>query len=276
MATAPTPEGLGRFSALTRGWFEGAFAAPTNSQVGAWDALASEQDVLVVAPTGSGKTLAAFLSAIDRLATAPAVPERQRLRVLYVSPLKALAADIERNLRAPLAGLRAAAARLDRPLPDITVGMRTGDTPTEVRRRFPAHPPDILITTPESLFLLLTSRAREALAHVDTVIVDEVHSVVATKRGAHLALSLERLDELLERPARRIGLSATVRPLDEVARFLGGPRPVTVVAPPSEKAFDLSVVVPVEDMAAIGPEGSGEPHDGPAGSASGSSPSDGA
>ena len=236
MAAAPTPGGLGRFSALTRGWFEGAFAAPTQAQVGAWDALASDQDVLVVAPTGSGKTLAAFLSAIDRLAGAPEVPERERLRVLYISPLKALAADIERNLRAPLAGLRAAAARLDAPLPDITVGMRTGDTPADVRRRFPAHPPDILITTPESLFLLLTSRAREALANVDTVIVDEVHSVVATKRGAHLALSLERLDELLERPARRIGLSATVRPLDEVARFLGGPRPVTVVAPPSEKA----------------------------------------
>ncbi|MFL6186860.1 MAG: DEAD/DEAH box helicase, partial [Actinomycetes bacterium] len=252
MATTPSPGGLGRFSILTRDWFEGAFAAPTQAQVGAWDALASEQDVLVVAPTGSGKTLAAFLSAIDRLATAPPVPERERLRVLYVSPLKALAADIERNLRTPLAGLRAAAARLDLHLPDITTGMRTGDTPADARRRFPTHPPDILITTPESLFLLLTSRAREALAHVDTVIVDEVHSVVATKRGAHLALSLERLDELLERPARRIGLSATVRPLDEVARFLGGPRPVTVVAPPSEKAFDLSVVVPVEDMAAIG------------------------
>jgi ATP-dependent Lhr-like helicase len=252
VTAAQTPGGLGRFSPLTRGWFEGAFAAPTQAQVGAWDALAQDQDVLVVAPTGSGKTLAAFLSTIDRLAAARPVPERERLRVLYISPLKALAADIERNLRAPLAGLRAAAARLDQPLPDITVGMRTGDTPAEVRRRFPAHPPDILITTPESLFLLLTSKAREALASVDTVIVDEVHSVVATKRGAHLALSLERLDELLERPARRIGLSATVRPLDEVARFLGGPRPVTVVAPPSEKAFDLSVVVPVEDMTAIG------------------------
>src|SRR5215211_2228236 len=266
MATAPPPpDGLGRFSALTRGWFEGAFAAPTQAQTGAWDALAQDQDVLVVAPTGSGKTLAAFLSAIDRLATAPPVPERERLRVLYVSPLKALAADIERNLRTPLAGLRAAAARLDLHLPDITTGMRTGDTPADARRRFPTHPPDILITTPESLFLLLTSRAREALAHVDTVIVDEVHSVVATKRGAHLALSLERLDELLERPARRIGLSATVRPLEEVARFLGGPRPVRVVAPPSEKAFDLAVVVPVEDMAAIG-----EPSEDPAsGSASG-------
>src|SRR5919108_4247867 len=250
-STPPAPAaGLGRFSALTRSWFEGAFAAPTPAQTGAWDALAREQDVLVVAPTGSGKTLAAFLSAIDRLATAPPTDPRRRLRVLYVSPLKALAADIERNLRAPLAGLRAAAARLDLPLPEITVGMRTGDTPAEARRRLPRQPPHILITTPESLFLLLTSAAREALAAVDTVIVDEVHSVVATKRGAHLALSLERLDELLERPARRIGLSATVRPLDEVARFLGGIHPVSVVAPPSEKDFDLSVVVPVEDMAA--------------------------
>src|ERR687890_681107 len=204
MATAASPGGLGRFSALTRGWFEGAFAAPTQAQVGAWDALAQDQDVLVVAPTGSGKTLAAFLSAIDRLATAAPVPGGERLRVLYIPPLKALAADIERNLRAPLAGLRAAAAGQDLPLPGITVGMRTGDTPADARRRFQIHPPDILITTPESLFLLLTSRAREALAHVDTVIVDEVHSVVATKRGAHLALSLERLDELLERLAELI------------------------------------------------------------------------
>jgi len=151
-----------------------------------------------------------------------------------------------------LAGLRAVAARLGQPLPQLTVDMRTGDTPAEARRRFPAKPPDILITTPESLFLLLTSQAREALRQVETVIVDEVHSVVGTKRGAHLALSLERLDELLPRPAQRIGLSATVRPLDEVARFLGGRQPVTVVAPPSQKSFDLQVVVPVEDMAAIG------------------------
>jgi ATP-dependent Lhr-like helicase len=266
-AAAPTPAtgpaGLGRFSALTRAWFESAFAAPTPAQAGAWDALAREQDVLVVAPTGSGKTLAAFLSAIDRLATAPPVDPGRRLRVLYVSPLKALAADIERNLRAPLAGLRAAAARLDLPLPEITVAMRTGDTPADARRRFTRHPPDILITTPESLFLLLTSGAREALTSIDTVIVDEVHSVVATKRGAHLALSLERLDELLERPARRIGLSATVRPLDEVARFLGGPRPVGVVAPPSEKSFDLHVVVPVENMAAPD-EAAADPADGDA------------
>ncbi len=273
----PAEGPLRHFSPLTRSWFAGAFAAPTAAQALAWEAIAAEKDVLVVAPTGSGKTLAAFLSAIDRLASLPGAPRAgppgagearppaahkaagpapgaaERLRVLYVSPLKALAADIERNLRAPLAGVRVAAARLDLPLPEITVGMRTGDTPADARRRFPSAPPDILITTPESLFLLLTSRAREALRFVDTVIVDEVHSVVATKRGAHLAVSLERLDELLTgEPARRIGLSATVRPTDEVARFLGGPRPVTVVAPPSEKEFDLSVVVPVEDMAAIG------------------------
>src|SRR6266516_2862127 len=274
MNTTPAPitpnTPLEHFSPLTRAWFRDAFAAPTAAQAGAWAAIAGGQDALVVAPTGSGKTLAAFLSAIDRLATAPPVPARERLRVLYVSPLKALAADIERNLRTPLAGLRAAAARLDLPLPQLSVAMRTGDTPADARRRFPAKPPDILITTPESLFLLLTSQAREALRQVETVIVDEVHSVVGTKRGAHLALSLERLDDLLERPAQRIGLSATVRPLDEVARFLGGGRPVTVVAPPSEKAFDLSVVVPVEDLAAIGAEpaqGGGEAVDGVEGAA---------
>src|SRR6266487_4004450 len=271
-ANAPATPGpsLERFSQLTRAWFQDAFAAPAAAQAGAWAAIAAGQDALVVAPTGSGKTLAAFLYAIDRLATAPPVPAVERLRVLYVSPLKALAADIERNLRTPLAGLRAAAARLDLPLPQLTVGMRTGDTPAEARRRFAQAPPDILITTPESLFLLLTSQAREALRYLDTVIVDEVHSVVATKRGAHLAVSLERLDDLLERPAQRIGLSATVRPLDEVARFLGGGRPVTVVAPPSEKAFDLSVVVPVEDLAAIGAEpaqGGGEAVDGVEGAA---------
>src|SRR6266508_1747343 len=240
---------VGRFSPLTRAWFQGAFAAPTPAQVGAWEAIAEGGNVQVVAPTGSGKTLAAFLSAIDRLATAPPVEPKRRLRVLYISPLKALAADVERNLRAPLAGLRAVAARLDLPLPQLTVAMRTGDTPADARRRFPSRPPDILITTPESLFLLLTSQAREALRQVETVIVDEVHSVVDTKRGAHLALSLERLDELLSRPAQRIGLSATVRPLEEVARFLGGVQPVNVVAPPSQKSFDLEVVVPVEDMA---------------------------
>jgi ATP-dependent Lhr-like helicase len=248
----PAERPLGRFSTLTRTWFEDAFAEPTPAQSGAWEAIADGGNALVVAPTGSGKTLAAFLHALDRLAAEPAADPKRRLRVLYVSPLKALAADIERNLRTPLAGLRAVAARLGLPLPQISVDMRTGDTPADARRRFLSKPPDILITTPESLFLLLTSQAREALRQVETVIVDEVHSVVGTKRGAHLALSLERLDALLPRPAQRIGLSATVRPLDEVARFLGGPQPVTVVAPPSQKSFDLEVVVPVEDMAAPG------------------------
>jgi ATP-dependent helicase Lhr and Lhr-like helicase len=250
---------LGRFSTLTRTWFEGAFETPTPAQVGAWDAIAAGGNALVVAPTGSGKTLAAFLGAIDRLAAAPPVDPKRRLRVLYVSPLKALAADVERNLRTPLAGLRTVAARLDEPMPQLTVDMRTGDTPADARRRFSSKPPDILITTPESLFLLLTSQAREALRQIDTVIIDEVHSVIGTKRGSHLALSLERLDELLPKPAQRIGLSATVRPLEEVARFLGGKQPVAVVSPPSPKSFDLKVVVPVEDMSAIGEVPGGPP-----------------
>jgi ATP-dependent Lhr-like helicase len=252
-------EPLARFSGITRSWFEAAFAEPTAAQTGAWEAIGSGKDALVVAPTGSGKTLAAFLFALDRLASARPVPGDQRLRVVYVSPLKALAVDIERNLRSPLAGMRAAAARRGETMPEIAVAVRTGDTPQEDRRRFAKHPPDILITTPESLFLILTSQAREALRSVDTVIVDEIHSVVATKRGAHLALSLERLDALSAVPVQRIGLSATVRPLAEVARFLSGGRPVEIVAPPSEKRFDLSVVVPVPDLGAIGDDAPGPP-----------------
>src|SRR5438309_9953597 len=243
---------LARFSAVTSDWFESAFAEPTPAQNDAWEAISTGEDVLVVAPTGSGKTLAAFLWALDRLAGAAPVPRTERLRILYVSPLKALAVDIERNLRSPLAGMRAAAARADATLPDISVAVRTGDTPPEDRRRFPKQPPDILITTPESLFLILTSQAREALRSVETVIVDEVHSVAATKRGSHLALSLERLDELLPQPAQRIGLSATVRPLDEVARFLGGTRDVTVVQPPASKSIEVEVVVPLEDLGELG------------------------
>ena len=218
---APARDPLAGFAAPTRAWFTAAFHAPTAAQAGAWQAIDEGSDVLVVAPTGSGKTLAAFLAALDRLSsTPPPAQALRRCRVLYVSPLKALAVDVQRNLRAPLAGLRQAAVRLGLPEPEIEVGIRSGDTPPAERRRFATHPPDILITTPESLFLLLTSAAREALRGVETVIVDEVHAVAGTKRGAHLALSLERLDELLPAPAQRIGLSATVRPVEGVAGWL--------------------------------------------------------
>ncbi|MER7415605.1 ATP-dependent helicase [Micromonospora peucetia] len=237
------------FGAATREWFGAAFAAPTAAQTGAWSSVAAGHNALVVAPTGSGKTLAAFLWSLDRLAREPAPADpRHRCRVLYVSPLKALAVDVERNLRTPLTGIRQAASRLGVAPPEITVGMRTGDTPADERRAFARTPPDILITTPESLFLLLTSAARDSLRGVETVIIDEVHAVAGTKRGAHLALSLERLDELLPAPAQRVGLSATVRPVDACARFLGGARPVDVVAPPTAKTIEVSVQVPVEDM----------------------------
>jgi ATP-dependent Lhr-like helicase len=250
----PTQPPLTRFTPPTRAWFEGAFSAPTAAQVGAWKAISSGENALVVAPTGSGKTLAAFLWSLDRLATLPRPAElSRRCRVLYVSPLKALAVDIERNLRAPLAGIRAAAARMSLPEPDIAVAVRSGDTPADERRQFTKTPPDVLITTPESLFLLLTSaRARESLRGVETVIVDEVHAVAGTKRGAHLAVSLERLDALLDAPAQRVGLSATVRPVEEVARFLGGARDVTIVRPPAAKTIQVDVMVPVEDMSRLG------------------------
>jgi len=251
-------DALAPFSPATRAWFAGAFDAPTPAQVEGWAAIASGQHTLVCAPTGSGKTLAAFLWSLDRLLTSPpAEEEGERLRVLYVSPLKALTYDVERNLRGPLVGIANEASRTGIALPDVRVGTRTGDTPAQDRRRFQKHPPDILITTPESLYLLLTSQAREALAFVDTVIVDEVHAVAATKRGAHLALSLERLDHLIAkagRPApRRIGLSATQRPLSEVARFLAGPgRHVSIVDAGVRKTLDLQVVVPVPDMGELG------------------------
>ncbi|MER5422234.1 ATP-dependent helicase [Streptosporangium roseum] len=265
---AVTGSALDHFTPVTRDWFTGAFASPTAAQEGAWASIARGDNTLVVAPTGSGKTLAAFLWSLDRLAAeraastgGPAVDtaggrrrSREddapagRCRVLYVSPLKALAVDVERNLRAPLAGMRQTARRLGLAVPEISVAIRSGDTSPQERRRFAARPSDILITTPESLFLLLTSQAREALRGVETVIVDEVHAVAATKRGAHLALSLERLDALLPQPAQRIGLSATVRPVNEVAAFLGGPRPAAVIQPPSEKTIEVKVVVPIEDM----------------------------
>ncbi|MDQ0379975.1 ATP-dependent helicase [Amycolatopsis thermophila] len=241
---------LEQFSPATRDWFAGAFAAPTQAQEGAWRAAQAGEHALVVAPTGSGKTLAAFLWALDRLAVEPPAADAQRrCRVLYVSPLKALAVDVQRNLRAPLAGIRQASHRLGQTPPDITVGMRTGDTSPAERRTFLKTPPDILVTTPESLFLILTSSARESLRGVETVILDEVHAVAGGKRGAHLALSLERLDALLPKPAQRIGLSATVRPVDEVSSFLTGGRPVRVVQPKTAKTIEVRVEVPVEDMA---------------------------
>ncbi|MFI6088945.1 ATP-dependent helicase [Streptomyces sp. NPDC051218] len=253
-SSAPgAPGALDGFSPATRSWFTGAFSAPTSAQAGAWQAIGEGSDVLVVAPTGSGKTLAAFLAALDQLAsTPPPADPKKRCRVLYVSPLKALAVDVERNLRSPLTGIRQESVRLGLPEPEVRVGIRSGDTPPAERRSMATRPPDILITTPESLFLMLTSAARDALAGIETVILDEVHAVAGTKRGAHLALSLERLDELLPRPARRIGLSATVRPVDEVARYLSPQRRVEIVQPPSGKEFDLSVVVPVEDLGELG------------------------
>jgi ATP-dependent Lhr-like helicase len=256
----PPAAGLEPFSAAVRAWFESAFEAPTPAQAGGWGAIAAGRHTLIHAPTGSGKTLAAFLWCLDRLVRDPS-PEPSRthrgtVRTLYVSPLKALTYDIERNLRAPLHGISLAARRLGEPEPRISVASRTGDTPQEVRRELARRPPDILVTTPESLYLLLTSQAREILAGVETVILDEVHAIAGTKRGAHLALSLERLEHLRgddAPPLQRIGLSATQRPLETIARFLGGAgRDVEIVDAGGRKALDLRVVVPVEDMARLG------------------------
>lgn len=250
---------LARFGAPTRKWFTDVFSQPTSAQVGAWESISGGNHTLVIAPTGSGKTLAAFLWALDSLLnTAPDTPVLPGLeepaaggggtRVLYISPLKALGVDVERNLRSPLAGIRATAHELGVSHPSVSVGVRSGDTPAAERRQLVKNPPDILITTPESLYLMLTSQARQTLANIDTVIIDEVHAMAATKRGTHLALSLERLDAMLSRPAQRIGLSATVEPPEEVARFLGGAAPVHIVRPPAAKQWELNVRVPVEDM----------------------------
>jgi ATP-dependent helicase Lhr and Lhr-like helicase len=237
---------LSSFSPPARAWFERAFAAPTPAQAQAWSAIARGEHVLVSAPTGSGKTLAAFLWALDRLSVAGADggAEARSTRVVYVSPLKALAYDIERNLRVPLRGIGAR---------HVSVGIRTGDTPQRERAAMARNPPDILITTPESLYLMLTSRARESLRGVEAVIVDEIHAVAASKRGAHLALTLERLTAQVEdggASVQRIGLSATQRPLEEIGRFLVGPgREVTIVDAGVRKRLDLRIEVPVESMA---------------------------
>ncbi len=259
------PDPLASFSDATRDWFRSSFAEPTAAQAQGWPAIAAGEHTLICAPTGSGKTLAAFLWCIDRLISEP-LPEdpQRRLRVLYVSPLKALVHDVDRNLRSPLAGINMYARKLGLPAREVTVGMRTGDTPADERRAFGKHPPDILVTTPESLYLLLTSQAREALRGIEWVIVDEIHALAGTKRGAHLALSLERLETLTARPPQRIGLSATQRPLSVVAGYLGGretpaadaqagaPRAVRIVDAGVRKTLEIEVVVPVEDMAAIG------------------------
>jgi ATP-dependent Lhr-like helicase len=233
-------EPLAPFSPETRAWFEGTFDEPTPAQALGWPAIATGKNTLIQAPTGSGKTLAAFLYGIDKLTPAPG----QGLRLLYVSPLKALNYDIERNLRGPLAGLRS----------ELTVAVRTGDTPQKERQRMLRHPPDILITTPESLFLMLTSQAREILRGVETLILDEVHAVAGTKRGSHLALSVERLDRLVmsgdqvRGPVQRIGLSATQRPLEEIGRFVSGAREIQLVDAGRAKELDLEIVVPLDDM----------------------------
>ncbi|MBS2022864.1 MAG: DEAD/DEAH box helicase, partial [Deltaproteobacteria bacterium] len=254
---------LNAFHEPVRSWFESSFQAPTRAQTLGWTPIVQGTNTLLLAPTGSGKTLAAFLSALDRLLFTEPPPQDRRCRVLYVSPLKALAVDVERNLRAPLAGIALTAERMGVKVHVPEVGIRTGDTPQKDRARMVRAMPDILITTPESLFLMLTSRAREGLKSVDTVIVDEIHALVGTKRGAHLFLSLERLEALRKgkKPLQRIGLSATQRPLDEIARALGGgvpgehgwtPRPVEIVDAGTKRQIELRVEVPVDDMSRMG------------------------
>jgi ATP-dependent helicase Lhr and Lhr-like helicase len=247
---------LAPFSAPVRRWFEASFEGPTPAQAGGWEAISSGANTLICAPTGSGKTLASFLWGIDKLSR-----ENDRgdgVRLVYVSPLKALSYDIERNLRAPLRGIGA----------DITVGLRTGDTPQKERRAMRKNPPDILITTPESLYLMLSSGVREILFSTEAVIVDEIHAVAQSKRGSHLALSLERLEHLVTADAiQRIGLSATQRPLERIAQFLVGPkRECKIVDAGIAKELDLEIVVPVEDMAEPGapafPNEDGNPTDG--------------
>ena len=242
------------FHPSVREWFDTAFGSPTRAQQLGWPAIAKGDWTLIFAPTGSGKTLAAFLWCLERLLFAPPPEKERRCRAIYISPLKALAVDVERNLRVPLAGIAEVAARRGERLSMPSIAIRTGDTPSSERNRFRRDPADILITTPESLYLMLTSGVRDVLRGVETVVIDEIHALVPNKRGAHLALSLERLERLTARPPQRIGLSATQRPLEEVARFLcgaGEDRSVVIVDTAEKKQLSLRVEVPVEEMARL-------------------------
>ncbi|MEO8878450.1 MAG: DEAD/DEAH box helicase, partial [Polyangiaceae bacterium] len=258
---------LALFHPAVRSWFEYALGTPTKAQAHAWPHIALNESTLILAPTGSGKTLAAFLWAINQLIQRPPAEKPVRgqnseesVKVLYISPLKALAVDVEKNLRAPLAGVLEEAKRQSLVTSSPTIQIRTGDTPASERARMQRHPPDILITTPESLYLILTSNARSMLANVETVIIDEIHQMANTKRGAHLFLSLERMEALRtakKKPIQRIGLSATQKPLEEIARLLGGfeksaPRPVTIIDAGDKKRLELRVEVPDVDMARLG------------------------
>src|ERR1700678_4084686 len=279
----PEGDGLQLFHPAVRDWFEAVSTEPTRPQRLGSPAIARGESTLILAPTGTGKTLAAFLWCINRLMFETPAPQDHHCRVLYISPIKALAVDVERNLRAPLIGIRQSARRMNAEYFEPSIAIRTGDTPPAERARFARHPSDILITTPESLYLLLTSNARDALRTIETVVLDEIHALVPTKRGSHLALSLERLEHLCGRKLQRIGLSATQRPLQEVAHYLGGVdvtkqqansslneeaserlmmdldapstlpihRNVTIVDAGELKRLDLRVEVPVKDMAQL-------------------------